>query len=284
VIVCTGRSRDLRRLWGLSWSLALLGGQAGAQVPPPPALPPPASPLHLEAAAFAHVDWVVLRQASRDELDPATGASLNEERVLLRRARLRLDAVQGAEVGRGQGAVLGRAEVDLNSVRGLEVRPFDVEVGLGWAAEGPVHWVGAGRETQRGPTDRPLALLASVGLMPIPFGFDATEAPTVRPLLERTRVVRALFPGQRDLGARVDAEFQWLRGSLAILEGTPIGEASADAVDRTARKDLVGHLGVDAAFSSVVRREEYAERPLCPAARTTARCRLLRACGSTRCA
>ena len=45
--------------------------------------------------------------------------------------------------------------------------------------------------------------MATLGLMRIPFGFEVQELDYVRPFLERATVLRALFPGEFDLGARL---------------------------------------------------------------------------------
>lgn len=44
-----------------------------------------------------------------------------------------------------------------------------------------------------------------MGLMKIPFGFEVPELDHVRPFLERSTVMRALFPGEFDSG-RASAE------------------------------------------------------------------------------
>jgi len=182
---------------------------------------------------------VVFRERSLDEIDASTGEPLNEDRFLLRRARLRFDA--------RYSHALGRVELDLNSVRGLEVRPFEVTAALGWSASGPLRRLTDDTElgVARDEPPRELSVLGSIGLFRIPFGFDAREAPTRRPLLERTRVVRALLPGQRDFGLGFDAEYRVFRLSAALMNGSPIGDAGSRAVDFTARKDVVGRVGVD---------------------------------------
>lgn len=256
----------LRRRVIVACSLAgvLSLGAAAAQEPPHEAVaaeaaPPPnlAGPVSEEAprlriGGFAQTDWVVTRQASLDEVDASTGASLNDERFLLRRARLRLDGAHRF--------ALGRIEIDLSSVQGLEARPFEVSLAAGWSASGRVRWLGVGRDSDplneapsadEGAETRPLSVLASAGLVRIPFGFDASEQPTVRPFLERTRMVRALFPGQRDLGIGFDAEYQVFRLSLALMNGAPIGEVSGAAVDFTSSKDVVGRIGVDVPLGNV---------------------------------
>ena len=78
-------------------------------------------------------------------------------------------------------------EIDANTTNGPQVRPIDAEVSVRWpdkAGSGAPH------------------LLLSAGLMKIPFGFEVPELDVVRPFLERSTVMRALFPGEFDLWAR----------------------------------------------------------------------------------
>jgi len=248
------RARSQAVTWLAASGLLAIAARSAAQTPPvaiPPAPPAPNEPT-LSVGGWLQTDWVVRREASLDEVDPSTGAPLNEERILLRRARARLDA--------RHALALGRIELDLNSVRGLEVRPFEASVALGWSSAGAARWIGVGREEHPAATgastrDDTVAVLGTVGLFRIPFGFDAVESPLRRPVLERTRMSRALFPGQRDFGVGVDAEYRSLRVSGALMNGAPIGDAGAVALDFTSAKDVLGRFGVDARIGPLVRVE-----------------------------
>lgn len=180
----------------------------------------PASVLELRVSGFLHSDWVVHRQSSLDELDPAGGAPLNQESFLLRRGRLALDA--------RRDLLLGHVSVDVNSVRELTLRPFEAYVG---ASVAPL---------------AELELSARLGLQRIPFGFDAIESPLSRPVLERTNATRALFPGQRDLGIGAEVRYGAVKLQLALMNGAPVGEFGPGGVDLESGKDIVGHIGVEA--------------------------------------
>jgi hypothetical protein len=164
-------------------------------------------------------DWVAHRQSSQDEVDPSSGAALNQDRFWLRSARLQLDVEQ--EIA------LGRVALELNGVRELSVRPYEVFLG---ARAAPV----AG-----------LDLGVQFGLIRIPFGFDAVEPVLERPVLERTQMVRALFPGQRDLGIQVQARYRAFRLEVAVMNGAPVGESGALGIELNAAKDMIARLGVE---------------------------------------
>ena len=53
----------------------------------------------VELTGYVQADWVAYSQESVDELDPATGKPLNEERFVIPRARLRAEARKDAFVG-----------------------------------------------------------------------------------------------------------------------------------------------------------------------------------------
>ncbi|HEX4446104.1 MAG TPA: hypothetical protein VH044_05185 [Polyangiaceae bacterium] len=178
-------------------------------------------------SGFVQVDWIAHDQASANEIDDSSGALLNQDRFTLRRGHLRVDA--------GYGLVTGALELDANttgasgSQTALQVRPIDAEVS--------VHW--PGQADDRLPT-----LEATVGLMRIPFGFEVQELDWVRPFLERATVLRALFPGEFDLGARLRTTYRFLDWAIAVMNGSPIGSQTFPALDPVHQKDLIGRLGV----------------------------------------
>jgi hypothetical protein len=172
---------------------------------------------------FVQADGVVYSRASVDELNPSTGAPLNETRFLIRRARLRADA--------DYGWIAGTLELDGNTVSGPTARITNVEVSACWP---------------RCAGDRPPIVMATLGLVRIPFGFEVQEKDYVRLYLERSNVARALFPGEYDLGARLQGGWRWLRWQAAAMNGHPSGDKQFTLVDPTASKDFLGRVGVDA--------------------------------------
>lgn len=183
----------------------------------------------LVLSAFAQVDWVPWRQSSEDEVD-AQREPLNENRFLLRRARIRAEAERGL--------VSGAVEVDVNTVKGPQVRPFDAEVSIRWP------------ERHR----RSEAWIqASAGLLLTPFGMEVQELERVRLFMERPTFAEALFPGAFDLGARVTGGYRFVSWAIGAMNGDPIGEKAFPGRDPNKSKDLVGRLGVAAPIGDVVK-------------------------------
>lgn len=177
----------------------------------------------LIVSGYAQVDWIVHNQASQNEVDYSTGSPLNQDRFTLRRGHLRLDATYPWWSG--------ALEIDANTNNGAQLRPIDAEVSLHW----PEH-------------DNPLLpqLSVTAGLMKIPFGFEVPELDVVRPFLERATVLRALFPGEFDLGARVRARYRFVELTVAVMNGHPIGDRVFPALAPDRTKEMVGRIGTEA--------------------------------------
>lgn len=180
-------------------------------------------------SGFVQADAVAYREDSEHQLDSSTGKPLNQTRFLIRRAHLRADAEWRF--------LSGALEVEASTVNDPGVRLFDAEVSARWAQPTPT---------------LPPYLALSVGLLRIPFGFENQERDTVRLFLERSAVVRALFPGENDLGLRLHGGWRFLRYQLAVTNGHPLGETDFPSLDPTAQKDVLGRVGVDTAFGQAV--------------------------------
>ncbi|MFT3925643.1 MAG: hypothetical protein QM778_24090 [Myxococcales bacterium] len=219
---------------------ASLAKPAGAQVSPgepgPPAPSAPAAesssssttttsstatadpvPDGVRMSGFLQVDAVTYQQSSIDELDPGSRQPLNEDRFVIRRARLRADA--------RHGLVSGSVVLDANTINGPQVRLFSAEASVGYPKSVRPH------------------VQATLGLFLIPFGFETTEQANRRLFLEPSNWVRALFPGRRDLGARIAGEWSFLRYALAVMNGNPSESASLPERDPNRAKDFVGRVG-----------------------------------------
>ena len=68
-------------------------------------------------------------------------------------------------------------------------------------------------------------------------------------MLDRTSGVRValssdptLFPGRRDLGAKLSGSWSFLRYAVAVMNGNPLGDASLPGRDPNRAKDVVGTL------------------------------------------
>jgi hypothetical protein len=129
-----------------------------------------------------------------------------------------------------KGLVAGVLEIDANTVSGPQVRPIEANLSLHWPEK---------------PDARLPSFVASIGLMRIPFGFEVQEVDYVRPFLERATMLQALFPGEFDLGMRLGIRYRFLDWSLAVMNGSPIGNKVFPDLDPVAAKEIVGRLGVD---------------------------------------
>lgn len=179
-------------------------------------------------SGFLHADGVLYDQSSADELDPSTRQPLNQTRFLISRARLRVDA--------DYGIASGALEFDGNTVHGATARVLAAEVSLRWP----------------GPADAPPRIQVVLGLQRIPFGYEVLQTDYDRILVERSTLIRALFPGQYDLGISLRGGVRWLRYTLAVLNGNPAEDRQYAAVDPTQSKDVFGRAGIDTRIASRV--------------------------------
>lgn len=190
---------------------------------------PPNEGFSLRLGGFVQADAVLYHQASEDQLNDATGQPLNETRFLIRRARVRVEA---------DYRYLGGAfELDGNTVQGPLARILGAEVSAQWPAQ-----------SAQAPY-----LKATLGLFKIPFGYEVGQSDTQRLFLERSNLVRALFPGEFDLGVRLQGGWRFLRYVAAAMNGEPAGEHAFAARDPNHSKDFLGRLGIDAGIAPQVR-------------------------------
>lgn len=171
---------------------------------------------------FVQADGAI-RQSSQDQANPSTGAPLNQDRVSIRRARLR------AVLERTY--VAGALELDGNTTRGATARLIGAEASLRWP--GP------------SATDPTLAMV-TIGLFKTPFGFEVLQSDRDRLFMERSTAERGLFPGEYDAGMRLQGGWRFLRYVVGVMNGEPLGESGSFAgLDPNHHKDIVGRLGVD---------------------------------------
>jgi hypothetical protein len=171
----------------------------------------------LTVSGFVQADLNV-NQTSQDQLNSSSGAPLNDNRFLIRRARL------SAAVD--QRYLAGVIELDANTVNGAQVRPMDVEATVKW------------------PGGSVPLLALTAGLFKIPFGFEVIERDRDRIFSERSTFIRALFPGEYDLGARLAGGWRFVRYALAVQNGEPLGESTFPVRDPNQAKDITGRLGI----------------------------------------
>jgi len=185
---------------------------------------PPVSTPHpgVSLTGYLQADWALWRQSSEDEINPSTLAPVNEERFMIRRARLKTTI--------DREYVAGALELDGNTVNGTTARLVNAEASFKLPGE------------EGAPV--PL-LMATVGLFKIPFGFEILQSDRDRIFLERSTAEQALFPGEYDLGARLQGGWRFVRYAIAVQNGDPLGEKAFPGRDPNAAKDIVGRLGIE---------------------------------------
>jgi hypothetical protein len=197
----------------------------------------------LRLSGFVQVDWIVHDQSSSNAINDSNGTLLNDDRFTLRRGHLRADAQAGM--------VSGALEIDANTTNGAQVRPIDAEVSLRWPL--PTETRAPEGEPRGASDDRLPAVAATAGLIRVPFGYEVQELDWVRPFLERSTVLQALFPGEFDFGVRLRAKYRFVELSVAVMNGSPIGSKEFPDLDPVHQKELVGRLAVDVGLGARVR-------------------------------
>ncbi len=177
-------------------------------------------------------DWTVHAQDSVDQLADGDGQPLNRDAFVLRRGRLRAE---------GEAPFVAYAvELDVNTVDGAQAGFRQVEAALRWAPgeDAALH----GLEARLG-----------AGVFATPFGHSVyVERDGERLLLERPLWADALFPGQLDVGARLDLRWQnWVHLTVAVVNGQPLGGGAFPGRDPDAAKDVVGRVATRGALGPV---------------------------------
>ncbi len=190
--------------------------KAAPTKPAAPAIPPLDESLRVRGYVQAQYEN---HQDSEDQLFPG-GAPMNQDRFVLRRARLRVDKLWQ------YGGVM--MELDANSVRGAAIGIQHAEASFAY----------------RNEDHTPLVAL-TFGLFDMPFGREVVESPRERVFMERSFASRAFFPAEPDLGARVSGQIAWFRYSVAVVNGQPLGDRTGFILqDPNAHKDVLGRVGV----------------------------------------
>ncbi len=215
--------------------------------PPPEAgvavvIPDPVAPQGFGGPLFGRGAWQIgayvqsqyeQHQNSDDQISES-GAYLNQDRFLVRRGRLRLDAAwEFAELA---------IELDGNTTNGPAFGAKRLNASLVWWGrpwDAKIH--------PKGPRDSDMPLLRLTGgLTKMPFGFDFQDAPNDRVLMERSTALQAFFPGEEDVGAVLSGGVGPFRYAVAAMNGNPLGTTPAIPVgDPNHAKDFIARLGAE---------------------------------------
>ncbi|MBU6162094.1 MAG: hypothetical protein KGO50_13335 [Myxococcales bacterium] len=218
-------------LWG---ALSGIAPAALAQSPPDPSQGPDRQGPEIRSGRFVERQQFGLyvsgfvqtqyqsSQLSEDELQQG-GGTLNRDRFVVRRARIRMDYDAPNAVA--------QLEVDGNTVRGASMSIRRANAGL----------------VLRNPADvtSPLIRLR-VGLTEIPFGYELRMGQDALFFLERSEGSWEMVPGPTDVGVRLDGELGAFRYDLGISNGTPVSDQSGTSgADPTRAPDLAARFGAE---------------------------------------
>ena len=85
----------------------------------------------------------------------------------------------------------------------------------------------------------------TLGQMKWPFGYEAVQSSADREFPDRTRVVRAFLPDERDRGVRYSARIGVLRLSGGVFDGSGLNYPGSVGADNDKEKDVIGRAGFD---------------------------------------
>jgi hypothetical protein len=95
------------------------------------------------------------------------------------------------------------------------------------------------------PGATPWELKLTMGQFKIPFGFEVLQSSSDREMMERASVIRALFPGERDRGIRLQYVYDFFNLRAAIVNGNFTTGDPHGIADQSSWKDIAGRVGVD---------------------------------------
>jgi hypothetical protein len=200
---------------------ATAGSPAATPTPASAAAAPPEKkpdPL-VEITGYAQVEYQS-HADSEDQLLQGSNTTLNQNRFLIRRARL--------TAKRAWEYTSLELELDGNTVSGPSF-------GL-YRAEASVYY--------RPDKEKPPFVQLTLGQFRLPFGAELVELPAQRWFTERTLLSRALFPTEIDLGGRLSGGYGPFRYALAFTNGEPLGEKNGFQLqDPNKSKDFTLNVG-----------------------------------------
>lgn len=85
----------------------------------------------------------------------------------------------------------------------------------------------------------------TLGQVKWPFGYEAVQSSSEREFPERTRVVRAFLPDERDRGLRYSGKLGVLRLSAGVFDGSGLFYPGFVGQDNDKEKDFIGRAGFD---------------------------------------
>lgn len=176
---------------------------ATTPAPPPPSVPAAPAPAAsadplVEITGYAQVEYQS-HADSEEQLLQGSNTTLNQNRFLVRRARLTAKRVweyTSLEL-----------ELDGNTTNGPSFGLYRAEASAFYRPD-----------KQQGPLGQ-----LTLGMFRVPFGYELPESSSTRWFMERSFASRALFPGEIDVGGRLSGELGPFRYAGALTNGEPLG-------------------------------------------------------------
>lgn len=91
------------------------------------------------------------------------------------------------------------------------------------------------------------ALQLVAGQTKWPFGYEVLQSSSEREFPERSRVVRAFAPGERDRGAKLLLKEGPFRALVGVFDGNGTDNRPFSGVDNDTEKDVIGRMGLELA-------------------------------------
>jgi len=173
----------------------------------------------VEISGYAQVEYQS-HADSEEQLLQGSNTTLNQNRFLVRRARL--------TAKRAWEYTSLELELDGNTVSGPSFGLYRAEASAYYRPD---------------KTKAPWVEL-TLGMFRLPFGFELPQSSATRWFMERSQASRALFPGEIDVGGRLSGEAGPFRYAAALTNGEPLGEKTGFQLqDPNKNKDLTLSVG-----------------------------------------
>jgi hypothetical protein len=161
-------------------------------------------------------------QDSEEQLQQGTNTPLNQNRFLVRRARL--------IARRAWQYTSLEFEFDGNTTSGPAFSLYRAEASA---------FYNPSADKGKAPL-----IQFTAGLFRLPFGVELIESPSTRWFMERTQMSRAFWPTEIDLGGRLSGEAGPFHYAAAVTNGEPFGEKNGFQLqDPNKNKDLTFNVG-----------------------------------------
>jgi hypothetical protein len=158
-----------------------------------------------------------------------SGAPLNQNQFLVRRARLQVDRIWNF-------AAAG-VELDANTVRGPRISIKRAEASVFYRGDNA--------------KQLPPLIALSAGIFDIPFGYEVVQSSQVRFFMERSQGSLALFPSEPDAGAKLWGAVSFVRYAVAFMNGEPIDDGHFPR-DPNNNKEAVARFGAEGTLAQTL--------------------------------